>query len=118
MSKDLAIVNLRGRQNKQLKKGELYVGRECFYGGWKLPESPFHNPFKLGKDATDSVRQKTLQQFKTYLESQPKLMSMLTSPELDTVTTLCCWCKPASCHADILRQYILESRLNRHTVVS
>ncbi len=65
---------------------DVYIGRPSKWG----------NPFSIGKDGTrDEVIEKYLQ----YVLGNDELMDAL--PELQG-KVLGCWCKPLTCHGDIL----------------
>lgn len=72
------------------KKAEydVYIGRPSKWG----------NPFKLKKGES---REACLARYREWLLSQPELMASLH--ELKG-KTLGCWCKPLSCHGDILAE--------------
>lgn len=72
--------------------GSVYIGRPSKWG----------NPFIAGVDGT---RTEVIQKFKTYLYSNPELMSSLHELE---GRDLVCWCSPKSCHGDILVQAVKE----------
>jgi len=65
---------------------DIYIGRPSKWG----------NPFSIGKDGT---REDVISKYEIYIMSRPDLISSL--PELRG-KTLGCWCKPKTCHGDIL----------------
>jgi hypothetical protein len=67
---------------------DVYIGRPSKWG----------NPFKLGNDAD---RETVLERYKAWLMEQDELLADL--PELRG-KILGCWCKPDSCHGDILAE--------------
>ena len=75
---------------------DVYIGRGSRWG----------NPYshKVGTLAEHVVGSRTeaIQKFEEYLLSNEELMRRL--PELKG-KTLGCWCKPKSCHGDILLRY-------------
>lgn len=75
---------------------DVYIGRGSRWG----------NPYshKVGTLAEHVVGSRTeaIQKFEEYLLSNEELMASL--PELKG-KTLGCWCKPKSCHGDILLRY-------------
>jgi hypothetical protein len=75
---------------------DVYVGRGSKWG----------NPYshKVGTLAEHVVgsRREAIQKFEDYLLSNEELMESLS--ELKG-KTLGCWCKPKSCHGDILLRY-------------
>ena len=74
----------------------VYCGRANRWD--RLPKSKWANPFVIGKDGT---REEVIAKYRAYITSQPDLMAAL--PEL-LDKTLVCWCKPAICHCDILKE--------------
>ena len=80
------------------RKGIVFVPRED--GGkerWPKQDSPFCNPFKVGRDGT---REETRIKFKNHIETKikedPTFLNELKGKNLG------CWCKPKSCHGDQL----------------
>jgi hypothetical protein len=72
----------------------VYVGRAQFQGGWRLPASPWANPFRAQKvgGAAEAVRL-----YAEWLPQQPELMRRL--PELYG-RRLACWCADdMPCHS-------------------
>ena len=65
---------------------DLYIGRPSKWG----------NPFIIGKDGT---RKEVIEKYKVWILDQPDLMSSLYELE---GKVLGCWCKPNSCHGDVL----------------
>ena len=65
---------------------DLYIGRPSKWG----------NPFIIGKDGT---RKEVIDKYRAWVLDQPDLMNSL--PELEG-KILGCWCKPNSCHGDVL----------------
>ena len=67
-------------------------------------DSPFCNPFKVGKDGT---REEVIAKFRVYMESRlqqdPELVQQLLALE---GKHLGCWCKPEACHGDVLLELI------------
>jgi len=75
---------------------DVYVGRGSKWGN---PYS--HKEGTLAEHVVGS-RSEAIQKFEEYLLSNEELMGSL--PELKG-KTLGCWCKPKSCHGDILLRY-------------
>lgn len=71
---------------------DVYLGRAM--PGFLASE--FGNPFRIGRDGT---RAQVLAKYKAWLLSQPQLMAKLESLR---GKRLGCWCKPLSCHVDII----------------
>lgn len=90
----------------------LYIGRE-----WLdvLPQSPLHNPFRIGKDGT---RAEVLGKFAHYwyAPEQAKLRAYALT-RIANYEILGCWCRtaimsycPLWCHGDIIAGYIAWKR--------
>jgi hypothetical protein len=75
---------------------DVYVGRGSKWGN---PYS--HKEGTLAEYVVES-RREAVQKFEEYLLSNEELMGSLS--ELKG-KTLGCWCKPKSCHGDILLKY-------------
>lgn len=65
---------------------DVYIGRPSKWG----------NPFSIGKDGT---RKEVIEKYERYILKNKELLNDLHELE-DKV--LGCWCKPKSCHGDIL----------------
>ena len=83
------VESIKGRRvevEPLLASGEMvYIGRSCYMGGWKLPQSKWHNPFTVKK-----FGEKAFAMYQDYLRSKPELIKSLT--ELKG-KRLACWCK-------------------------
>jgi hypothetical protein len=66
---------------------DIYIGRPSKWG----------NPFKIGKDGD---REEVIRLYEKWLRQQSELMAVIKK-ELQG-KRLGCWCKPASCHGDVL----------------
>jgi len=88
------LVKINGTKDKPIHT--LYIGRSCNMGGWKLPQSKWHNPYK-----GDNL----IEDYYEYIFSRPDLVADL--PELSG-HTLGCWCSPKPCHGQVL-QYLYMS---------
>ena len=80
---------------------DVYVGRAN--GRYRLPASPWANPFKAGRDGTPD---EVIARYRAWLDARPELLARL--PELRG-RTLACWCRPPEgfggrvlCHAQVL----------------
>jgi hypothetical protein len=69
-------------------KFDVYIGRPSKWG----------NPFKLGQDGD---RTTVLEKYREWLKQQDELLDEIQ--ELKG-KILSCWCKPDSCHGDILAE--------------
>ena len=61
------------------------------------------NPFRIGREGT---RAEVIRRYAAYLQTRPDLLAAV--PALRGCT-LACWCAPAPCHAEVLRNFA-ESR--------
>ena len=75
---------------------DVYIGRGSKWGN---PYS--HKEGTLAEEVVDS-RSEAVKKYEEYLLSNDELMASL--PELKG-KILGCWCKPKSCHGDILLKY-------------
>lgn len=96
------------RKNGQIIVGcDVYIGRQCYRGGWNLPKSPFANPFTVKK--CGSV-EKAVEKYEEYIRGRKDLLALL--PQLKG-KVLGCWCKKNNltsvpCHGDVLVKLIRE----------
>lgn len=64
--------------------------------------SPFGNPFVIGKDGD---RAEVVEKYRQWLWARIKSDSAFASKVRELHgKTLCCCCKPASCHGDVLER--------------
>ena len=96
-----AIVNLKGRKPQLIGDGEVYIGRAINMGGWRLPASPWANPFR-------GERADVVKKYEAYLRAPAQMALRERLGEL-AGKTLCCWCAPEVCHGDVLIKMIAES---------
>src|SRR5690606_23433425 len=76
---------------------DVYRGR----ANNNLPESPWHNPFRIGDDGP---RENGVEAYHDYLVNKPSLLQSIRSLQ---GKTLGCWCKSRKdpdtlCHGDVL----------------
>ena len=95
------VVKLQRRAGKVVQGCDVYIGRACNMGGWKLPGSKWQNPYSVQW----YPREKCLELYEGYLRSKPELLAQL--PELRG-KTLGCWCAPEACHGDVLIKLLKE----------
>lgn len=67
---------------------DIYIGRPSKWG----------NPFAIGKDGN---REEVIEKYRAWVITQQHLINALH--ELKG-KTLGCWCKPAACHGDVLKE--------------
>ncbi len=92
------VVHLRRLKGKIVQDCDVYIGRACNMGGWKLNQSKWHNPYSVKQYGRDGA----LNRYKTYIESNTH--NLLNDLHELTGKRLGCWCKPSRCHGDILRE--------------
>lgn len=95
---ETSVICLKGRQREfgpslELAPHVLYVGRALYQGGWRLPKSPWANPFRAQSEGGAAV---AVEKYAAWLAGQPELLVRL--PELSG-RTLGCWCASGPCHA-------------------
>ena len=102
---EVKVVKLRRHNGKIVQDCDIYIGRRITQGGWNLPQSKWHNPFKR-KSPSLAARLDAVSQYEDYLLRSPELMSSLH--ELKG-KTLGCWCKTSPdmpCHGDVLKKLV------------
>lgn len=82
-------------------QGAIYVGRP----------SPWGNPFSLGKDGT---REEVLAKYIGWLHENPEFVDRARRALAGR--DLICWCAPAACHAEMLRDLALGKALPERIV--
>ena len=96
------VVRLRRRGGQVVQDADVYIGRQMTMGGWRLPASPWANPFVAarcpGAGKTEKAEE-ACRLYEDWIRGQPALLARL--PELRG-KTLGCWCKPGPCHGDVL----------------
>lgn len=104
------VVKLKRKGGVIVQDCEVYIGRRLKMGGWDLPASKWHNPYKRAKDTVED-KLAVIAQYEQYVRGRPDLMRSL--PELDG-KVLGCWCKShedVPCHGDVLVKLIAERRV-------
>lgn len=96
------VVHLKIKDGVIVQGCSTYIGRRIHMGGWNLPDSIWGNPFKLTEETDRSA---VLAAYENYIRSSPQLLAQL--PTLKG-HTLGCWCKPLSCHGDVLVKLMKE----------
>jgi hypothetical protein len=91
------VVRLCKKNGEIVQSCDVYIGRQCYMGGWKLPKSKWANPFSI-KDCNGSAKI-AVEKYRKYIQEQPTLMAALGELE---GKVLGCWCKPQPCHGDVL----------------
>lgn len=79
------------------EKFDIYIGRPSKWG----------NPYSHLDDSISEfkvdTRQESIDKYEGYLLENKELMNSLHELKYKT---LGCWCKPKSCHGDILKKYV------------
>lgn len=98
-----------GKRDGFIGANKIYIGRAN--KRYKLPESPLKNPFQIGKDGT---REEVVEKFRRYLwkhcqqgdksEVYRELQAIAQRVKQGEKVELCCWCKPLSCHGDVVKR--------------
>lgn len=68
---------------------DVYIGRPSKWG----------NPFKIGKDGS---REDVIAKYRQWILANPELIAKLPSELKGRM--LGCWCRPNSCHGDVLAE--------------
>lgn len=98
------VVKLARRGGKVVQDCDVYIGRAINQGGWNLPTSKWHNPFRRADDSREA-KEAAIARFEEHLLCSPLLLRDLH--ELRG-KTLGCWCKTSPdvpCHGDVLKHY-------------
>lgn len=103
-------VRLRLRANGEIVQGwDVYVGRECTRGPYRLPRHPLHNPVSLHQCQGDAAR--AVEAYKARLRQRPDLLDQIPALRHQRVACFCPINEP--CHADWLVQLANDTRLWR-----
>ena len=73
--------------NKRKEHYTHYIGRGSIFG----------NPFVIGKDGS---REEVIQKYREYAPTNPELMKAIKELPKDAI--LGCYCKPQTCHGDVI----------------
>lgn len=108
------VVKLKRAGSKVVQGCDVYIGRRWSFGGWDLPQSPWANPYRIGRDGS---REEVLRKYKKLILTRVDLLQKL--PELGG-KILGCFCSPEPCHGDVLvqlyRAVVMDD--NRHATES
>jgi hypothetical protein len=116
MTKVVALQKVKGIENYDLNNpNNIYIGRQCNMGGWKLRKSIYYNPFKQASPPVPKGRTSSKQSsfegsdilwiVKSYYNMVVKKENVPSDVNLDNIRssladlngkTLCCWCKKKS----------------------
>ena len=87
-------LNLKGLKGV-VPIGAVYIGRACNHGPWRLRQSKWHNPFRVGRDGTI---EEVLKKYERHLYDSGLINGIHELHGRD----LACWCAPRPCHGDVL----------------
>ena len=100
----IRIVNRRNAAAPAEGVLRVYVGRPSELG----------NPFRIGQHGT---REEVIERYHTWLIRDPRANNarkeLVRLSELDKAGTkieIECWCSPMSCHAEIIKEFIIKLR--------
>lgn len=89
------VVRLKRSGGEVIQGCDVYIGRQLYMGGWRLPKSKWHNPYSL---KTDGTREEVLRKYREYILASP----LMNDLEELRGKVLGCWCHPEACHGDVL----------------
>jgi hypothetical protein len=69
-------------------------------GGWRLPQSKWHNPYTVSKYGIEAITM-----FEVYIRGSPLLKDI----EELRGKRLGCWCAPKPCHGNVLLRLLDEA---------
>jgi hypothetical protein len=100
------VINLRDKP-RPAPEDYVYIGRSQWCGKEYFEASPWANYFKVKKCG----REGAIKRYEEKVLGTPELMARL--PELEELVlvegkVLACWCKPLTCHGDVLLRLIGE----------
>lgn len=111
----MEVINIRKAQLKKRgytdledwlqNKNHVYIGRNMVFYVPGAVASKWKNPFSVKKYG----RENCLKMYREYIKNNSELWNSLS--ELEN-KTLGCWCKPESCHGDILVELLEEINNN------
>ena len=86
--------------NIKHNKCDVYIGRG----------SPFGNPFRIGDDGD---RAQVLVKYRTYFNQRLTDQSFRDKVLELKGKVLGCWCKPLTCHGDVIIEYLEHETLSQ-----
>lgn len=99
---DTTVVHLKRAKGVVVQDCDIYIGRQCYMGGWKLPASKWANPYSVKKYGADAIPL-----YEEYVRNNQTLMNDI---EELRGKRLGCWCVPNPCHGDILIKVLNERK--------
>jgi hypothetical protein len=92
------VIKMQRKNGQVVKPYDIYIGRSCYMGGWKLETSEWHNPFKVKEYGI----QKALELYYQYIINKPELMAKLPTLKGKILGCFCGDGPQALCHGNIL----------------
>lgn len=105
----IAVVSVRGIKPQDAPANLIYIGRRI--GNWQ--QSPLANPFKLDHEGQ---RTWVILQYTEWLWGKIKAGDSTIAAELSRIADMVrrgeavqlgCWCKPAACHGDVVKEAVI-----------
>ena len=97
------VVRIRRCRGELVQGCDVYIGGAVVRGGWELSVSAWNNPFNTWNSGS---QEEACRRYERYLRrDRPDLMARLWELE---GKVLGCWCKPESCHGDVLVKLLEE----------
>lgn len=93
------VVRLKRENGVIVQDCDVYIGRQCNMGGWKLQKSKWHNPYTIKEHGSNAILM-----YEIYIRHS----SLINDIEELRNKRLGCWCKPDPCHGDILLKILNE----------
>ena len=79
------------------EKYDIYIGRPSKFG------NPYSHKEGTLAEFKVATREESVEKYEEYLLQNEELMLSLYELKYKTIA---CWCKPKSCHGDILKKYV------------
>lgn len=111
------VVHIKRSGGEVVQWCDVYIGRACYMGGWKLPKSVWANPYTLKQYGKEAITK-----YYYYVKNNPDLMN-----KLDELRgkVLGCWCdidykkqllerlNNPSCHGEVLMRLLYEKSISK-----
>lgn len=99
------VVRIRRENGHVVQDCDVYIGRACNRGGWDLPQSKWHNPFKFTTHGEHTL---------ALYEQHIRTSGLINDIEELRGKRLGCWCVPDKpCHGQILVKLLNERTLQK-----
>jgi len=99
------VVHLQIKGGVKVQDCDIYIGRVCNMGGWRLLKSKWHNPYSVKQYGDQAIPL-----FEKYIRESP----LINDIEELRGKILGCWCKPKPCHGDILIKILNERGMQQY----